>query len=35
MQGCWNWPVGEYFDLYTVPQAGLTVTLGRPVKEDS
>src|SRR6185437_12898044 len=35
MQGSCNWPVGEYFDEYTGPQAGSTVVFGRPVKDES
>src|ERR1700676_2659016 len=35
MQGSCNKPVGEYLDLKTAPQAGSTVVLGRPVKDES
>src|SRR5579859_2920319 len=35
MQGSCSTPVGEYFDLYTGPQAGLTTVLGRPVSDES
>src|SRR5215467_11117015 len=35
MQGSWNTPVGENFECTTCPQAGFTVTFGRPVTEES
>src|SRR5215467_9308768 len=35
MHGSWKVPLGENFDWYTAPQAGSTVVLGRPVREDS
>src|SRR6267142_6270471 len=34
MQGSWKTPVGENLELTVAPQAGLTVTLGRPVSEE-
>src|SRR4029077_1644770 len=35
MHGSCRTPVGEYFDLYVGPQAGLIVVFGRPVSEES
>ncbi len=35
MQGSWNTPVGETFDVTAVPQAGLTKVLGRLVRDDN
>src|SRR5258707_15651377 len=33
-QGSWKTPVGENLELTVAPQAGLTVTLWRPVSEE-
>src|SRR5579864_4816824 len=35
IQGSWNCPLGEYFELYVVPHAGSTNVFGRPVSEES
>src|SRR5579864_1701716 len=35
MQGSCSEPEGEYLDLYDAPHAGLTVVLGRPVRDDN